>query len=85
MVLARQVMAEGKPDDTVDQRLSNLDPYQRWAQVLGQDLRYFRASGFDGTKAHKLRMSAEVQAKATYEKYGWDLPPTTLPGVQPLD
>lgn len=83
-VLARQVMESAQPGDSVDERLANLDPYQRWAQVLSQNLRYFRAVGFDADKAQKLRTSAESQVKAIYEKHGWELPSTTIPGVKPL-
>lgn len=69
----------------MDERLANLDPFQRWAQVLSQNLRHFRAGGFDADKAQKLQASAESQAKASYEKHGWEqLPPPTIPGVKPL-
>lgn len=83
-VLARQVMEAAQPGDSVDKRMANLDPYQQWAQVLSQNLRHFRAVGFDADKARKLQTSAESQAEAIYEKYGWESPPTTIPGVTPL-
>lgn len=84
-VLGRQVMEAAKPGDSVEERLANLDPYQRWAQVLSQNLRRFRAVGFDADAALKLRASAESQAKTIYEKHGWALPPTSIPGLTSLD
>ena len=84
-VLGREVMAKVKAGDTVEERLANLDAYQRWAQVLSNNLRNFRASGFNVDAASQLRASAESQAIAVCIKNGWESPPTTLPGVQPLD
>jgi len=84
-VLGRQVMEASKPDDSVDQRLANLDPYQRWAQVLSSNLRRFRAVGSDPVAATKLKEHAEVQTKAISEKHGWELPPTSTPGVTPIE
>jgi hypothetical protein len=84
-VLGRQVMEAAQPGDTVDERLANLSPYQRWAQVLSQNLRRFRMVGFDAEAVAKLQASAEGQIKAISAKHGWELPPTTIPGVSPIE
>ena len=84
-VLGRQVMESARPSDTVDQRLANLEPYQLWAQVLGSNLRRFRAVGFDANAAAKLRQAAEDNVRAISEKHGWEPPPTEIPGVKRLD
>jgi hypothetical protein len=84
-VLARQVLERAKPGDTVDERLKALDPYQRWAQVLGMNLRMFRSQGYDEAAASKLRQHAAEQMKRVYEVNGWPLPPTTIPGLRALD
>ena len=83
--LARQVMERAKPGDTVDERLNVLDPYQRWAQVLGMNLRRFRAVGYDGGAVTELREHAAKELKAICEANGWPLPPTTIPGLRALD
>lgn len=74
-VLGRQVMEVAKESDSIDQRLTNLGPYQQWAQVLSQNLRRFRAAGFDAEAASKLQLIAEQNARAVYEKHGWTSPP----------
>lgn len=84
-IIGRQVMDVAQPGDTVDQRLSKLDPLMRWAIVLSGNLRLFRAKGHDAEVAAKLRAAAERLTKDIHEKHGWELPPTTMPGVQPLD
>lgn len=84
-VLGRQVMEAAQPSDTVDERLANLAPYQRWAQVLSQNLRRFRMVGFDAGTVAKLQASAEGQIKSISKKHGWELPPTTIPGVRPIE
>jgi hypothetical protein len=84
-VLARQVMERARPGDSVDERLLALDPYQRWAQVLGGNLRRFRAVGYDAVAAAKLRHHAEDQLKEISQANGWPLPPTTIPGLKALD
>lgn len=78
-------MEAAQPADTVDERLANLGPYQRWAQVLSQNLRRFRMAGFDADAVAKLQASAEGQIKDISAKHGWDLPPTKIPGVRPID
>lgn len=83
-VLGRQVMEAAQPGDTVDQRLANLGPYQRWAQVLSQNLRRFRMVGFDAGAVAKLQASAVSQIKAISAKHGWEPPPTTIPGLSPI-
>lgn len=84
-VLCRQVMEAVQPSDTVNERLANLDPYQRWAQVLSQNLRRFRMVGFDAEAVAKLQASAEGQIKVISAKHGWELPPTTIPGVSSIE
>ncbi|MGW6132358.1 hypothetical protein ACWFNE_20220 [Cellulomonas sp. NPDC055163] len=84
-ILGRQVMESARPGASVDERLANLDPYQRWAQVLGHNLRRFRKVGFDPAAAAQLQASAEGQIKAISTKHGWELPPTELPGVRPIE
>lgn len=84
-VLGREVMETAKPDDSVDERLAALDPYQMWAMVLGQNLRRFRNVGYDADAAQKLRAIAENQATAIRQKHGWPLAPTSMPGVKALD
>lgn len=82
--LGRQVMNSARKTDTVEQRLTKLDPYNRWAVALSQNLRHFRAKGYDADAAEKLRGNAVSQTKAIHAKHGWELPPTSLPGVEPL-
>lgn len=84
-VLGRQVMERGKPGDTVEERLLANDPYQRWAQVLGSNLRRFRAVGYDAVAAAKLREHAENQLKEISQANEWPLPPTTIRGLKALD
>lgn len=83
--LGRQTMERAKPGDSVDERLKALDPYQRWAQVLGMNLRRFRAVGYDEAATLKLRDHAADQKKAICEANGWPLSPTTILGLQALD
>lgn len=83
-VLGRQVLEQAGPGDTVEQRLKALDPYQHWAQLLGNNLRHFRNEGYDAAVAAELRASAEARAKNIYEAHGWELPPTTIPGLRKL-
>ena len=83
--LARQVVETSNPGDTVDERLKALDPYQRWAQVLGMNLRSFRSQGYDEAAASKLREYAADEMKRVCEANGWPLPPTTIPGLRTLD
>lgn len=83
-ILGRQVMEAAQPGDTVDERLVNLGPYQRWAQVLSQNLRRFRMVGFDAEAVAKQE-AAEDQIKAIHARHGWELPPTTIPGVSPIE
>jgi hypothetical protein len=84
-VLGRQVMEVARPSHTVDPRLANLGPYQRWAQLLSQNLRRFRMVGFDADVVGKLQRSAEGQIRAISARHGWELPPTAIPGVSPIE
>jgi len=80
--LGRQVMEQSTPGDTVDQRLKVLDPFQRWAQALGNNLRRFRSEGYDVDTAAKLRDHAEDQLGQVCQAHGWPLPPRTIPGLK---
>lgn len=84
-LLGRQVMESAKADDSVDERLANLDPFMLWAQVLSQNLRQFRAVGFDAAAAGKLRSHAERQMEGLYASHGWERPPSASSRIQPLD
>ena len=84
-VLGGQVMEQAQPGDSVELRLANLHPYQRWAQVLSSNLRHFRANGYDADAANKLQQSAEQQAKAVYNEHGWALPSTSITGDKPIE
>ena len=82
---ARQVMAAKKPGDSVDQRLKNLDPMMGWAQALSQNLRHFRAIGYDKVALVKLQSNAEDLVKQLQARHGWQQPPTSSPHIKPLD
>jgi hypothetical protein len=84
-ILGRQVLERATPDDSTDERLQVLDPYQRWAQVLSTNLRRFRAVGYDGGAVTELRERAAKELKAICEANGWSVPPTTIPGLRALD
>lgn len=85
-VLGRQVMEQlARRSVSVDERLAILDPYQRWALVLSQNLRHFRKVGFDARAVRELHASAKSQIKAICETHGWPLPAQGIPGVEPLN
>lgn len=83
--LGRQVMDAAKPNDSVEQRLKNLDPLISWAQALSQNLRLFRKTGYDKAALSKLRENATGLTKDVHEKHGWDLPSTSNPRLKPLE
>ncbi|TFB54222.1 hypothetical protein [Cryobacterium sp. Sr3] len=83
--LGRQVMVTAKPGDSVEQRLENLDPLMNWAHALSQNLRHFRATGYDKQALPKLQSHAGDLTKRTHERHGWQLPPTSIPYLRPLD
>jgi hypothetical protein len=80
----RQVMETAGPGDTVEERLAKLRPLMQWAGALSNNLRLFRAKGYDADAAAALRANAERVLKSVHEKHGWELPPKTMPGVEPL-
>jgi hypothetical protein len=82
--LGRQVIERSTAVDSVDERLRVIDPYQRWAQVLSQNLRHFRSKGYDEAAASELRDHATEQQKRVCEANGWELPPKTIPGLRAL-
>lgn len=81
-LLGRQVMERTRRGDSVDERLKILDPYQRWAQVLGSNLRRFRAVGYDPGVAAKLHDHAESHIKQVCEANGWAIPPPGPAGIR---
>lgn len=83
--LARQVMEAAQPGDSVDQRLQNLDPLMTWTQALSQNVRRFRATGYDATALAKLELHARGLIKTVHEHHGWDLPPAANPRLKSLD
>jgi hypothetical protein len=82
--LGQQVIARAKPDDSTDQRLKVLDPYHRWAQLLGHNLRRFRSQGYNGSTVTELREHVVDQTKQVCEANGWSMPETTIPGLREL-
>ncbi|MGV9769430.1 hypothetical protein ACWDR7_08130 [Microbacterium sp. NPDC003461] len=83
--IARQAMDAAQPGDTVDQRLRNLDPLMSWTQALSQNVRRFRATGYDATVLAKLESHARDLTKQIHDRHGWELPPTPNPRLEPLD
>ncbi|MEZ0141040.1 hypothetical protein AB1285_04300 [Microbacterium sp. NRRL B-14842] len=83
--IARQVMDAAQPGDSVEQRLRNLDPLMSWTQALSQNVRRFRATGYDATALAKLESHARDLIKQIHERHGWELPPTSNPRLEPLD
>lgn len=83
--LGRQVMAEAKPGDSIEQRLRNLDPLMSWTQAFSQNLRLFRSKGYDKEALFKLQSNATDLTKTIHERHGWELPPTSNPRLSPLD
>lgn len=84
-VLGRQVMDRAQPTDSVEERLKILDPYHRWGQFLGMNLRTFRSKGYDDSVAAELCDHAADQTKKVCQANGWPLPPTTIPGLRNVD
>ncbi|GAA3715892.1 hypothetical protein [Gordonia hankookensis] len=82
--LADQVLAASRSDDTVEQRVRNLDPLMSWAHVLSQNLRRFRSTGHNAAAPAALRANAEEFVRAVCEQNGWGPPPSTNPRIQPL-
>jgi hypothetical protein len=80
----RQVMETARPGDTVEERLARLEPLMRWAGALSSNLRLFRTQGYDADVVARLRVNTERVVKSVHERHGWELPPTTMPGVEPL-
>lgn len=83
--LGYQVMAQGKDDDTVDNRLAQLEPLILWAQVLSQNLRHFRKVGPSRDDAIKLHDNAVAHLRQAHERNGREMPPTTHPRIKPLE
>ena len=80
--LGRQVMERASPQDTVDDRLAILDPYQRWAQLFGHNLRHFRNEWYNADTVWELRGHASDEVRRVCDANGWPLPPTTIPGLR---
>ena len=56
-----------------------------WVQALSQNLRRFRATGYDKQALPKLQSHAEDLIKRIHEPHGWLPPPTSSPHIRPLD
>lgn len=56
-----------------------------WAQALSQNLRRFRATGYDKQALPKLQSHAEDLIKRIHEPHGWLPPPTSSPHIRPLN
>lgn len=82
--LGRQVMAHAQPRDSIDRRFEILEPYQRWAQVLGSNLRRFRVTGHDASALVVLREYADSQTRQVCQAQGWPVPTKLAPGVRTL-
>lgn len=82
--LGRQIMEAAQPGDSVEQRLTNLDPLLRWADAMSSNLRHFRSAGYDAKAGVRLRANAEHLVRLIHDKHGWELPPTPSSGDQPL-
>jgi hypothetical protein len=82
--LGRQVMETSETDDDVEQRVANLAPLSSWAEALSQNLRRFRATGYDSRMLAELQTHADDLAKRIHTRNGWELPPTTNPLIEPI-
>jgi hypothetical protein len=81
----RQVMHAAKPDDSVEQRLQNLEPLMTWAEALSQNVRLFRSAGYDEEALVKLRLHATELTRNLHARHGWDLPPASNSRLSPLE
>lgn len=57
----------------------------RWGAALTQNLRRFRATGYDEQTMHRLTASTREQLERLHTSRGWELPAETMEGVEPLD
>lgn len=83
--LARQVMETGKPGDSVEQRVKNLDLLMSWAHALSGNLRHLRSTGHDVVALAKLQKNAEEGVVALHARHGWKLPPSGNVRIQLLE
>lgn len=83
-VLAREVMSRVTQQDSVEQRVEMLLPYQQWAGILSQNLRHFHRTGFDLEALAKLDAAAQDRLRTVAARNGWEIPPRESPEVTPL-
>jgi hypothetical protein len=69
-----------KPGDNVEQRLENFDLLASWALALGNNLRRFRASGYD-----KQTPVNDPIIRRIHELHGGAFPATLSAHIEPLD
>lgn len=82
--LAREVMERHDPTASVDQRLSNLEVYQTWAQALSANLRRLKSKGYDAASLAKLALHNRELIVQIHRKNGWEVPPEANPRIHPL-
>lgn len=61
------------------------DLSMRWGGAFTTNLRRFRATGYDEQTMRRLTSNARDQLTRLCEARGWDFPPETMEGVEPLD
>ncbi|MFS4506598.1 hypothetical protein ACMA46_10220 [Clavibacter sp. Sh2141] len=83
--IGRQVMEAAKSDDSMQQRLTNLEPLISWAGALSQNLRLFRRSGYDKDALSKLQVNAVNITRDMHARHGWEALRTSDPRLRPLD
>lgn len=81
----REALEAARPNDSVDQRVANLEQLMSWAHALSSNLRRFRSVGFDASTLELLQANAEALVRQTHERHGWELPPRENSRIQPLN
>jgi hypothetical protein len=75
----RVVLETSTPTDDVEQRVRHLEPLMTWAQVLSQNLRLFRSTGYDAAVMRDLSANDDTLIRQVHVRHGWELPPTSIP------
>lgn len=83
--MGRQAMEAGRPGDSIEARVQNLDSMMSWAHALSSNLRRFRSVGFDAGTLQSLQDNAEKLVQDIHARQGWDLPPRENPRIQPME
>lgn len=78
-------MEAGRPGDSIEARVQNLDSMMSWAHALSSNLRRFRSVGFDAGTLQSLQDNAEKLVQDIHARQGWDLPPRENPRIQPME